>query len=142
MSETTFESAKVGDRCFSPLFKSVNAEDRTNATICAICDKSNPFQVSVEPDVAGFIGSYTFTIKGNYHSGAAAGQVLFWENPIHEIPVRPKRKVIKKGFIGVIPDKAISKGRIALTSNAYESRDCKLIPDGYQIIEIEFEVYE
>lgn len=135
--EATFENAKTGDRCYSPLFKSVNADDKTNAIISI---ENGVYRCVVKPDIGN--GTYGFKIDGSY-SDALSGQVLFWENPIKEIPTRPKRKVIKKGFIGVIPAK--NGSYLANTTNIHTTREAIaeiLINCKHQIIPVEFDVYE
>lgn len=140
MNETTFENAKVGDRVYSPLFKSKNPNDKTNTTICRI-DIGLPYAVKVEPDIhVRSIAHPCFSIAGKYQIDG--GQILFWENPIKEIPGRPKRKVKKTGYIGICPSPSEGISRLALTTNIYESPADLKLDNGYQLKEIEFEIRE
>lgn len=142
MSETTFENAKVNDRVYSPLFKSVNIGDKTNAVILSISDSFN-FPIIIEPDVEN-IAVYrpAFTSKGEFWVNA--GQVLFWENPIREIPSLPKILVKKSGYMGISYNATYAGGMIARTSNIFtDAVEVKELSGlKYQIIPIEFEVEE
>lgn len=135
--ETTFENAKVGDRVFSPLFKCINPDDKTNGVISKIkttstIEKYTPgsnseFCIFVNFDVpVEYYGAVSFSYKGVYYKGG--GQVLFWENPIKEIPIRPKRIVKKKGYMTIqsVDPEEREEGWtdiIAFTSNIYNTEE-------------------
>lgn len=143
MSETTFENAVSGDRVYSPLFKSKNIEDKTNARIYTINNYAELTSQSIEiiADIdTGPVRGARFTTKGEYYIGG--GQVLFWENPIKEIPCRPKRMVKKTGYIGVWQDKSdvmgVSITDIYATKEALKKFCCVC----GQILEVEYYVEE
>lgn len=138
--ETTFENAKVGDRVYSPLFKSENPDDKTNACIIRI-DAEKNYPLIVRSDVnTGHI--LNFKYNGNYVE--VGGQCLFWENPIKEIPVRPKRKVVKKGYCVVIPCAQNRSGCIGvIVTELYASHESLVYgTEGKQLKSIELEVEE
>ncbi len=68
--------------------------------------------------------------------------MLFWENPIQAIPIRPKRKATKKGWIGIMPvtDKIV----MAYTTGIYDTPDGWLssVDKSYKIQQIQFEIEE
>lgn len=140
MNETTFENVRVGDRVFSPLFKS-NGE-KTNATIQNIFTELM-WPISVKPDNAVEGLSCLFNFNGEYNING--GQVLFWENPIKEIPARPKRMVIKKGWIGILPvrnmqGQGTSHPVLGLTTNIFLRKED--VGEGRQMVQVEFEMEE
>lgn len=138
--ETTFENAKVGDRVYSPLFKCKNPDDKTNGTINRILNGAF-FQIEVLFDRSSSERTCThFQTDGRFFEDG--GQVLFWENPIKEVPIRQKRKVTKKGWIGIRP--AISdNNQIAFTSHIFNSElSLDEFKDRYQIKQIDFEAEE
>lgn len=138
--ETTFEQAKVGDRVYSPLFKCKNIGDKTNGIISWI----NGTTLTYIPDVQNIYEPFLyFNINGTVQNGG--GQVLFWENPIKEIPIRLKRKVTKKGWIGIRPLDNPRDGVLAQTTDVYEEREGTSLSykdDAYQIKPISFDVEE
>ena len=143
MSETTFRNAKNGDRVYSPLFRIKNPEDKTNAIINYV--HTEDFMVEIKPDIAStYFTVMQFMFDGTYTRGG--GQCLFWENPIKEIPVRPKRKVKKSGFMAISPSTG-DMGVIAVTSCVYDSvatakGNTTTWGRSTQIIPIEFEMEE
>lgn len=138
--ETTFETAKEGDRVYSPLFKSKNQGDKTNGIISWI----NGITLTYIPDVQNRYEQFLyFNINGTLQNGG--GQVLFWENPIKEIPTRPKRKVNKKGWIGIRPLDNPRDGILARTTDVYEEREgfsLSYEENAYQVQPISFEAEE
>lgn len=141
-SETTFENAKVGDRVYYILLRNVNKDDKTNAYIKEI----NPnaiHPIIIESDIEMFISvNLSFTFGGqSYIDG---GQTLFWENPIKEIPVRQKRIVKKTGYVGLIISPVLSVGRLAITTNVYDSSENmrKYNLETYKSYPVEFEIEE
>lgn len=142
--ETTFENAKVGDRVYSPLFKSIGSFDKTNATIQDISnDTFLPIIVKTDVDILNY-SLFTFTKSGGYITGG--GQALFWENPITKIPVMPKRMVKKTGYTKIIPCKPNDcyPGRIAVLPREVYADATEFIPSGddSQIVKIEWEEEE
>ena len=141
--EIGFQNAKVGDRCYSPLFKSKNPDDKTNAVIINIL--KNDLQIEIKPDiVTPYFSTAHFSFAGVFTRGG--GQCLFWENPIKELPVRPKRKVKKSGFMEISPSVG-DIGVIAFTSHVYDSAatakgNTTTWGRPTQIIPIEFEMEE
>jgi len=131
------ENARVGDRVYSPLFKCKNTGDKTNAEIIDVWSND----VEIVPDVLPEnIKGTTFKNDGSYIKGG--GQVLFWIKPIHEIPTRPKRKVMKEGWIGIMP--VTNKNIIAYTTGIYDTTDGRLstVDKSYKVQQIQFEVEE
>lgn len=141
ISETTFENAIVGDRVYSPMFKCVTEGDKTNAKIIKVWTNN---EVDIMPDIPSeYINIARFNMDGSYVS--RGGQVLFWENPISEIPIRPKRKVVKKGWIGILPAYGGNCSEyIANTTCIYSTKEKTALSGTEGIIyqEIEFEVEE
>jgi len=90
MSETTFENAQVGDRVYSFLGGSPDADGR-NATIRQF-QTGNRFSLIVRHD-HGFWNECAFTIAG--FPPSSTEQLLFWSKPKFQIPERPRRKVKK-----------------------------------------------
>ncbi len=139
MSETTFGNAKVGDRCYSPLFKSRNPDDKKNAVIINIL--KNDLQIEIKPDiVTPYFSTAHFSFAGVFARGG--GQCLFWENPINELPVRPKRKVKKSGFMAISPSMGDIVTFCAYDSAATAKGNTTTWGRSTQIILIEFEMEE
>lgn len=143
--ETTFENAYKGDRVYSPLLKSKNLDDKTNGEIVGLSE-GIAYPIKVKPDIQ-LAGSIYFTVKGEYLTGG--GQVLFWSNPIKEIPARPKRKVKKIGYFVFCPTSPnnLYPGRIGLIgTELYDNKEAALeqssSQDYYKLKSIEFEVEE
>lgn len=143
--ETTFKKALVGDRVYSPIFASKKPSDKTNATIIKITH-TEEYQILVRPDIAA-VGQATNTFNTEGHFVLNGGQALFWENPIREIPTRPRRIIQQKGFIAVYTKTISYYGHVLATSNLFQSFELaerEAIATGrvYVIKEIEYKVEE
>lgn len=136
--ETTFELAQVGDRAYTPFFKCTNTGAKTNVTIVTVSGT----KIKVELDVpTEYIKTTWFNVDGSFL--VLGGQSLFWENPIREIPIRPKRKVVKNGWIGIRP---VTNGiPVAYTSCIYDTLEKLKEQAGdshYNMQQIQYEVEE
>jgi hypothetical protein len=142
---TTFENSREGDRVYSPLFKSKNPDDKTNAVIITTNEKTTGiFKIGVKPDIGKDVEpDFYFSVMGEYVS--MGGQCLFWEKPFEKIPTQPKRKIKKVGFISVFPmysNCPMEEGRIALATHIYDTEEGVRQHGDGQIIKIEFDGME
>ena len=152
MSDTDFTEAMVGDRVYTLLLSSKNPNDKTNATIVAIGIKQDtPYPVIIRPDIAGTGESMLhFGIAGEYFK--EGGQVLFWSKPEFEVPVRPKRLVKKKVWLGYNPEVNVTHEKSTqmqwhTTSCLYYVKEQPILQAGlldrsYKLLEVEIEVEE
>lgn len=139
VSGVDFSEARVGDRVYTPLFKCKKGY-RTNAIISKIFKDRLEVEVLIDKPTP-FIRYPTFGFDGSFIGGG--GQVLFWENPIKEISIRSKRKVTKKGWIGISLHSGTIKNCIANTTYIYSSEEpLTELVDKYTIQQIEYEVEE
>ena len=139
--ETTFENAQVGDRVYSPLFRCKNPEDKTNATIIGIGTKG--YSIGVRLDIIQDLGNTGFTPAGEYSEGG--GQVLFWSKPEFEVPVRPKRMVKKKvwlGYLSTVNRNSDGKKWHSTTCLYEEKEKVALVGEEFKLLEVEIEVEE
>ena len=115
MEETTFENVKIGDRVYC--FLGSCAEGKmTNGSIVEI-DTKSPYPMIISLDGTKE-GAYSCDFKGKYvFSG---GQITFWSKPEFKVPVRPKRKRIIEGYVGVSVYEPNISGIIASLTNLYE----------------------
>jgi hypothetical protein len=85
---TTFENAKVGDRCFAPMFGKV--DEKGQNTIIESIDEF--LRLRGDNDARG-----RFRLDGSFgmYDGSRGLQELFWSQPTFAAPEQPKRKVTK-----------------------------------------------
>ncbi len=137
MEETTFENAQVGDRVYSCAHYC--EEGKTTNGIITDIDLNNTYPIVVNFGKLRAI----FTIKGMYHHDFPAGQVLFWSKPEFVVPVRPKRKKIIEGYVGVSVQEPSIVGIVASLTNLYETPEqVRYIMNVGKVVFIKIEIEE
>lgn len=92
-SKQYFDGIKVGDKLWSIQLGDCIVMEANHTA----CDGKYPIYVRNDKDVTA---SYT---QNGFERETEAAQSLYWSKPEIIAPPRPKRKITKEGYIGIMP---------------------------------------